>query len=262
MSLLLLFNQPSAGFQTYVDAFAETLVVSDGVGSKGAYVSALSESTALNAAFSAVQVFASTLGEGVSLAESYATKGVFNAELVAQLTLADQLVGGISYTDTLTEQVTLSDGAVVRTVLAASLGEAIAVADSLGATHIQVSSLGETLLLNATVEGVRVGLTWPTPSEVLLGVQYGPTGADFTGTAVAGGGATVFAEHMVVTLTIDKMTVAQKPKREASGAVEPRTAQQSSKGKNAFVCTATPTHYVLTSNDEIWVRTNKETIGH
>ena len=260
MSLLLLFNQPSAGFQTYVDAFAETLVVSDGVGSKGAYVSALSESTALNAAFSAVQVFASTLGEGVSLAESYATKGVFNAELVAQLTLADQLVGGISYTDTLTEQVTLSDGAVVRTVLAASLGEAIAVADSLGATHIQVSSLGETLLLlNATFDGVRVGLTWPAPSEVLLGVQYGPTGSDFTGTAVAGGGATVFAQHMRVTTTTDRFTISQKPKRDVSQAVESPVSQQGSKGKNAYVRTSIPQHTVQTSPDEIWVTTNKET---
>lgn len=79
-------------------------------------------------------------------------------------------------------------------------------------------------------------------------------------TGGGGTGETVFASRMSVTLSTIKMTVSQKPKREAPSAVEPRTTQQSSTGKNVFVCTATPTHHVLTATDEIWVTTNKETI--
>ena len=34
---------------------------------------------------------------------------------------------------------------------------------------------------------------WPDPSQVLLGVSYGPTGADYTGTLTPGSGETTIA---------------------------------------------------------------------
>ena len=34
---------------------------------------------------------------------------------------------------------------------------------------------------------------WPDPSQVLLGVTYGPTGADYTGTLTIGAGETTIA---------------------------------------------------------------------
>lgn len=243
-------NNPVSAGVSLTEALASGLAYSDTV---AASVSAAGT-------FTAAQVLSAALGEGVSLAETYANTGGFNSALAAQLTLADQLIGGMSYTDALAAPVTLSDGAVVSTIIAKTLGEAIAVADSLGATHIQVSSLGETLLLNATFDGVRVGLTWPAPSEVLLGVQYGPTGSDFTGTAVAAGGEAIFVQHMRVTTTTDRFTISQKPKREASHAVERQASQQGNKGKNVYVSSPVPQYHVLTGPDEIWVRTNKETI--
>lgn len=281
MSLLLALTASGGGATTYTDAFLDTVSATDGVGTsagfsnavydslslidtqvgKVTFSAALTDTVSATESVTATQVFTSALGDGVSLADTYAAKGSFNAALLEQLTLADSyMLGGFTYTDTMTAQVALSDGATVRTIIAASLGEAVAVADSLGAKQIAVSSIGSSLVLSASFDGIRIGLTWPSPADVRLGVQYGPTGADYTGTLTGGTGETVFASRMSVTLTTDKLYVAQKPRREASSAVEPRTTQQSSKGKNVFVCTATPTHHVLTTPDEIWVTTNKETL--
>lgn len=98
-------------------------------------------------------------------------------------------------------------------------------------------------------------MSYPLPADVRLGVQYGPTGTEYTGTMVAG-----FAARMTVTLITERFTVTQKPKRVASHVVEPTSQQPSSKGKNVHVSSPVPKQHVLTSPDELWVRTNKETI--
>ena len=76
----------------------------------------------------------------------------------------------------------------------------------------------------------------------------------------AGAGATIFVQHMRVTTTTDRFTISQKPKRDVSQAVERPVSQQGNKGKNVYVSSPVPQYHVLTGPDEIWVRTNKETI--
>jgi hypothetical protein len=51
-----------------------------------------------------------------------------------------------------------------------------------------VSTLGESITASALVSGVVVSLVWPNPSDVRLGVQYGPTGTEYTGELTGGGG--------------------------------------------------------------------------
>jgi len=41
------------------------------------------------------------------------------------------------------------------------------------------------------VDLTKVGVVWPLPGQVTLGVQYGPTGSEYTGTLTATGGGTV-----------------------------------------------------------------------
>ena len=81
----------------------------------------------------------------------------------------------------------------------------------------------------------------------------------------AGAGATIYAQHMFVTTTTERLTVRQKVKREAQPpAVEaPKAPKATGKqgSKYVFVCTSIPQHSVLTTPDEVWVMTNKETIG-
>ena len=78
----------------------------------------------------------------------------------------------------------------------------------------------------------------------------------------AGAGATIYAQHMFVTTTTERLTVRQKVKREAQApVVEAPKATGKQGSKYVFVCTSIPQHHVLTTPDEVWVMTNKETIG-
>ena len=83
----------------------------------------------------------------------------------------------------------------------------------------------------------------------------------------AGAGATIYAQHMSVTTTTERLTVRQKVKREAQApvvqapVVEAPKATGKQGSKYVFVCTSIPQHHVLTTPDEVWVMTNKETIG-
>jgi hypothetical protein len=40
----------------------------------------------------------------------------------------------------------------------------------------------------ASIVMTKSGLVWPDPADVKAGVQYGPTGVDYTGTLTATGG--------------------------------------------------------------------------
>lgn len=230
----------------------------------------VAEAVTSTTAFSSTVLFAADLSEGVSLAEAYANSCGFNATLAAQLTLADQLLGGIGYYDTLTVPVALSDGAVVNTILADSLGEAIAAASSLGATQVQVASLGATLLLTATYANALIRVVWPNPTDVRLGVQYGPTGEDYTGTASFGTGQLAFAstmyvipatDNLIVTLTENTQSVVEKPRQQ-----EPVVLQQTadkvtlSRENEVAVCTARQSIQVRQTLDEVWVLTNREVV--
>ena len=74
--------------------------------------------------------------------------------------------------------------------------------------------------------------------------------------------AAVFAQHMRVTTTTERITVTQKPKREVQAPVAEAPKVAGKQGsKYVYVATSTPQYNVQTSPDEILVRTNKETIG-
>ena len=55
-----------------------------------------------------------------------------------------------------------------------------------------VPALGTPILTEAA-QGVE---TWPAESDVRLGVTYGPTGAEYTGTMAEGGGSYPTAEQI------------------------------------------------------------------
>lgn len=79
-------------------------------------------------------------------------------------------------------------------------------------------------------------------------------------TAGSGGpSTTIYAPRMTVTTTIEQLYLTQKPKKQAQQAVEAPTQQSNPKSKFAYVRTSIPQLTVLTSPDEVWVRTNKET---
>lgn len=98
-------------------------------------------------------------------------------------------------------------------------------------------------------------MSYPLPADVRLGVQYGPTGTEYTGTLVAG-----FASRMNVTLTTQRLSVIEKPKKQAQQIIAPTTQPGNQKSKSAYAHTCIPRYQVLTSPNELWVRTNKETI--
>ena len=75
-----------------------------------------------------------------------------------------------------------------------------------------------------------------------------------------GPGATVFASRMTVTLTTERMSVTEKPRKQAQQVVEPAVQPSNQKSKNAYVRTRIPQFQVLTPPDEVWVRTNRATI--
>lgn len=51
-----------------------------------------------------------------------------------------------------------------------------------------VGSLRSVVLVAPTSVAAVGGIFWPAPAQVLAGVQYGPTGADYTGTLTGGSG--------------------------------------------------------------------------
>ena len=51
---------------------------------------------------------------------------------------------------------------------------------------------------------------WPGASDVRAGVQYGPNGVDFTGSAIAGNGATVIAYRSDVRVSTPKLRISSR----------------------------------------------------
>ena len=54
---------------------------------------------------------------------------------------------------------------------------------------------------------------WPAASDVLAGVQYGPTGLEFTGDAVSGLGETAIAYRSEVQITTPTLRIVSRPLR-------------------------------------------------
>ena len=76
-----------------------------------------------------------------------------------------------------------------------------------------------------------------------------------------GPGATVFASRMTVTLTTERMSVIERPKRLQQLVATPEQESISkSTTKNAYVRTYPMQYRVSTPPDEVWIRTSKEII--
>lgn len=68
-------------------------------------------------------------------------------------------------------------------------------------------SLGSWTISNPNLtSGVIVGV-YPLPEQVLIGVTYGPTGTEYTGTLVVGTGATVYIEQILSEVVDDQIIV-------------------------------------------------------
>ena len=52
--------------------------------------------------------------------------------------------------------------------------------------RVVITSIGQYNISPSAVTMVRVGINWPDPADVRLGVQYGPTGVEYTGTMLSG----------------------------------------------------------------------------
>ena len=62
-----------------------------------------------------------------------------------------------------------------------------------------------------TYDGVFTDASvWPAESTVLLGVQYGPNGVDFTGSAIAGNGAQIIAYRSDVRVSTPKLRISSR----------------------------------------------------
>lgn len=136
------------------------------------------------------QSISATLG-GVTVAASQALVHVqsFTATLDGITVAASQVVGSGTYQSF---AITLDDVTVAaaQTLTHDQIFEATL--DSIGVEASQVVRHGQTLawvlddVTIAITQSVPGATYWPLPAQVLAGVQYGPTGTDYTGTAVAG----------------------------------------------------------------------------
>jgi len=87
-----------------------------------------------------------------------------------------------------------------------------------------VASVSPVALMGAYTDGaVMAGgasvagtLYWPIPSQVLLGVQYGPTGVEYTGTATGGSGPTA-ADIAAAVIALAQTTPIQADLRRVTG---------------------------------------------
>lgn len=189
------------------------VTMGDSSASAAVFSSQLSESVAPSDSDGSVQIFVASLSESTSLLDDYTGSiaggpTTYNESLAESLAMADALIAlqvmpnalaesvapgdsesaAAVFASQYTETITMNDGFTTTVILANTLAEAIAVADALGATMIMVSTLGESVTLTATVAGTISGTAvWPDPSTVAIGVQYGPTGIEYTGTATKGG---------------------------------------------------------------------------
>jgi hypothetical protein len=106
--------------------------------------------------------------------------------------MSESFTPQLAMIQTFTETITTNDGVTVTAILANTISEAIALADAMGATQIMLNAVGETMTMNATFSETVIssgGAVWPSPSQVALGIVYGPTGTEYTGTLVGSSGA-------------------------------------------------------------------------
>jgi len=251
----------SVGF--FSDTFNFSITVAALAQGLGIYPTSIAESVALSSGDTSNQLFSATLSEGVSLVDTYldTDSAIYNETLLSSLILADSLLSSQVFVYPVTAQITLFDDVASNIIVATTLAEAIVAADALGAEQISVSSIGEFLTLTATVAGEM--LIWPAPSDVMFGVHYGPTGDDFTGTAVLGNGTQIIAYRSDVHISTPTLRIALFPKNRTRPQQDRDPTSLRAKPKSKYVhATTVPLRTdVFTEQNEVFVTTSTESIS-
>ena len=105
-----------------------------------------------------------------------------------------------------------------------------------------------------TYDGVFTDASvWPGASDVRQGVQYGPNGVDFTGSAIAGNGAQIIAYRSDVQISTPKLRISSRPKRQVQPQQErePAVIRARAGRKNAYVTSSVSGISVVTQPDSL-----------
>ena len=115
-----------------------------------------------------------------------------------------------------------------------------------------------------TYDGVFTDASvWPDEGDVRQGVQYGPNGVDFTGSAIAGNGAQIIAYRSDVLVSTPTTRIALRQLlRDMFQAPESMQLREKPRSKKYVYATTCVKHAeVFTSTDEIYVTTITESIS-
>ena len=105
-----------------------------------------------------------------------------------------------------------------------------------------------------TYDGVFTDASvWPAESTVSLGVQYGPNGVDFTGSAIAGNGAQIIAYRSDVQVSTPTLRITSRPKRQVQPQQErePAVIRARAGRKNAYATSSVSGISVVTQPDSL-----------
>ena len=104
-----------------------------------------------------------------------------------------------------------------------------------------------------TYDGVFTDTSsWPVASDVRSGVRYGPTGDDYTGSALAGSGGTVIAYRSDVQVSTPKLHIAslKKHRTQPQERQEPAVIRARAGRKNAYATSSVSGISVVTGQPE------------
>jgi hypothetical protein len=130
--------------------------------------------------------------ESIAASDSLAVSATLNNLLTEILTFLDTEVPSLSISRVFVESLAASDNLGVSATYNNSVAESSALSDALG-FQVQFNNsitesvaasdtLAQTVIFNAVIlENLAVGEGFPDPSDVVIGVMYGPTGVEFTG---------------------------------------------------------------------------------
>ena len=111
-----------------------------------------------------------------------------------------------------------------------------------------------------TYDGVFTDASvWPAESTVSLGVQYGPNGVDFTGSAIAGNGAQIIAYRSDVQVSIPKLHIASlKKHRTQPQEREPAVIRARAGRKNAYATSSVSGISVVTQPESLNITSSSD----
>ena len=143
--------------------------------------------------------------EPVSLFEFTVTKPVLlSSESTDNLSAKDISLESVSITQAAINQVHVLSGKDISIGAVTASTPVVSQIHSLLSKSITLSALS---ISNPTLSSATVTAVYPLPEQVLLGVTYGPTGVEYTGTLVVGTGATIYIEQILSEVVDDQMIV-------------------------------------------------------